>query len=414
MHLSLFHEQIREGELTFIDADGSRHRFGEGEPKATWMIRSPRTMGRILRNPALNLGETYLDQGWDVADGKLAELITILRSNLERTVLRRSPLSVAAGLLQSWNHARASLSNVSHHYDLDEALFRTFLDRNMHYSCAYHRDRDMSLESAQLAKCNHVAHKLLLAPGHRVLDIGSGWGSLALHLAEQNSVSVTGLTLSVEQLKVATAEAERRGLAGQVEFRLEDYRDHHGRYDRIVSVGMFEHVGRRYFGAYFERLKNLLHPGGIAVLHTIGANGRPGKTNPWIRRHVFPGGYIPGLSQIVSAVDRAGLGITDVEVLRRHYGLTLKEWNRRFQQRRAELVASRGERFCRLWEFYLVVCQTAFELGRLNVLQLQLVHGASAPIPLTRDYLYTSDDPAPGASPGSSLYSGSRTRSSGT
>jgi cyclopropane-fatty-acyl-phospholipid synthase len=388
--MKLFEDHIRHGELTIVEADGSRTQYGEGEPKATWIIRKPGTIREILTNPAMHLGETYINQGWDAADGKLAELLTILRSNVEREVSRRSLLGVWAEILKSWNHVHASLRNVSHHYDLDATLFRTFLDRNMHYSCAYYRDRDASLESAQLAKCNHIARKLLLEPGHRVLDIGSGWGSLAMHLAEHHDVHVTGLTLSVEQLKAAREEASRRGLSDRVEFRLEDYRAHYGRYDRVVSVGMFEHVGRANFRKYFERVYDFLREGGVALLHTIGSGGRPGQTNPWIRRHVFPGGYIPALSEIVPAVERSSLTVCDVEVWRQHYAFTLKEWNRRFQARRAEIAATKGERFSRMWEFYLVASQTSFELGRINVFQVQLQRGTS-PIPLTRDYLYRDE-----------------------
>jgi len=388
--LKLFEEHIRHGDLTIIEADGSRTHYGEGDPKATWIIRKPGTIRDILTNPAMKLGETYIDQAWDVADGKLVELLTILRSNVERELSRRSLLGIWAGMLKSWNHVHSSLSNVSHHYDLDATLFRTFLDRDMHYSCAYFRDRDSSLESAQLAKCNHIARKLLLEPGHRVLDIGSGWGSLAMHLAEHHSVHVTGLTLSVEQLKAAREEAARRGLADRVEFRLEDYREHYGRYDRVASVGMFEHVGRPNYRKYFSRMHGFLRDGGIALLHTIGASGRRGETNPWIRRHVFPGGYLPALSEILPASERSSLIVCDIEVWRQHYALTLKEWNRRFQTRRAEIAAVKGERFCRVWEFYLVASQTAFELGRINVFQVQLQRG-TAPIPLTRDYLYRDE-----------------------
>jgi cyclopropane-fatty-acyl-phospholipid synthase len=405
--MKLFEEHIKRGELTIVEADGTRSHYGEGEPKATWIIRKPGTIREILTNPAMNLGETYIDQAWDVADGKLVELLTILRSNIEREVSRHSWLGIWAGVLQSWNHARGSLSNVHRHYDLDATLFRSFLDREMHYSCAYFRDRDASLESAQLAKCNHIARKLLLEPGHRVLDIGSGWGSLAMHLAEHHNVHVTGLTLSVEQYKAAREEAERRGLSDRVEFRLEDYRQHFARYDRVVSVGMFEHVGRRNFRRYFSKVQDVLRDGGIALLHTIGGSARPGQTNVWIRRHVFPGGYIPALSEIVPAVERSGLTACDIEVWRQHYAFTLKEWNRRFQTRRAELAATKGEKFCRMWEFYLVASQTAFELGRLNVFQLQLQRGA-APIPLTRDYLYRNDETVP------ALYREARFESRGT
>jgi len=387
MVLDLFERFIRDGELTLVEASGASHRFGSGAPRVTWVMRKPDTLRRLLRHPALQLGETYMDEGWDVTHGSLADLLTILRTNLAARFRLHTPLARLAGLLQSWNNLTASIANVRHHYDLDEALFRAFLDRGMHYSCAYFRDPDMSLESAQLAKCNHIARKLLLERGQRVLDIGSGWGSLAMHLADTADVSVTGLTLSPEQLRVAVAEAARRGFGKRVEFLLQDYRRHRGQYDRVVSVGMFEHVGRRNFLRYFDQLARQLRPGGVALLHTIGSSRPPTPTNVWIRRHIFPGGYIPSLSELGGAIERAGLLLGDVEVLRPHYALTLKEWNRRFQSQRAHFAATKGERFCRMWEFYLVSSQTAFEYGDLVVFQLQLGQ-SDAPIPATRDYLY--------------------------
>jgi cyclopropane-fatty-acyl-phospholipid synthase len=393
MRLEELEKHVRHGELTLVEADGTRHRFGVGSPRATWVMRKPDAMRRILSNPALELGETYMDEGWDVADATLAELLMLLRNNFGDLIQRRSPFGELAARTQTWNALKASLSNVHRHYDLDEELFRAFLDRGMHYSCAYFRDADMSLESAQLAKCNHIARKLLLEPGQRVLDIGCGWGSLAMHLADSADVSVVGLTLSSEQLRVAQGEAIRRGLDDRVEFRLEDYREHKGRYDRIVSVGMFEHVGRRNFRRYFDRLVAQLRPGGSAVLHTIGSTRRPNSTNAWFRRHIFPGGFIPSLSNITASIERAQLHVGDIEILRPHYALTLKEWNRRFQTQRAHFAATKGERFCRMWEFYLVASQTAFEYGDLVVFQLQL-GGRDAPFPPTRDYLYArSADP---------------------
>jgi cyclopropane-fatty-acyl-phospholipid synthase len=387
MRLELFERFVKYGELTLVDVTGVRHRFGSGTPKATWLMRHPDTLQRILTNPALELGETYMDEGWDVADGSLTDLITILRGNMSDLVQRRTVFSEFAALVQTWNALKTSFNNVHRHYDLDEELFRAFLDRGMHYSCAYFRDADMSLESAQLAKCNHIARKLLLEPGHQILDIGCGWGGLALHLAETVGVSVVGLTLSSEQLRVARAEAERRGITDRVEFRLQDYRAHHGQYDRIVSVGMFEHVGRRNFRRYFEQLKQQLRPRGVALLHTIGSTRPPNSTNAWFRRHIFPGGHIPSLSTISAAIEHTGLKMGDLEILRPHYALTLKEWNRRFQIQRAHSAAKKGERFCRMWEFYLVTSQTAFEHGDLVVFQAQL-GGNDAPIPATRDYLY--------------------------
>lgn len=387
MHLELFERFVRVGELTLVEPSGAKHRFGDGTPKATWIMRNAQTMPKILKNPALQLGETYMEEGWDVADGTLADLLMILRNNLSAEVETKTPLAALTLLLHSWNNLASSIRNVQHHYDLDEELFRAFLDRGMHYSCAYFRDPDMSLESAQLAKCNHIAHKLLLAPGQRVLDIGSGWGSLAMHLAEKEDVSVTGLTLSVEQLRVAKAEAARRGLAERVVFHPQDYRDHHGQYDRIVSVGMFEHVGPRNFRRYFDQLARQLRPKGVGLVHTIGSTRPPSSANVWIRRHIFPGGHAPSLSAITAAVEHSGLILGDIEVLRPHYAWTLKEWNRRFQAQRAHFAATKGEQFCRMWEFYLVASQTAFEYGDLVVFQLQ-VGGRDAPIPATRDYLY--------------------------
>jgi cyclopropane-fatty-acyl-phospholipid synthase len=396
MRLELFERYVRRGELTLIEADGVTHKFGSGAPKVTWVMRKPDTLRRVVTNPALQLGETYMEEGWDVVDGSLADLITILRSNMGDLVQRRTVFSELAALVQTWNAMTASFANVHHHYDLDEDLFRAFLDRGMHYSCAYYRDPDISLESAQLAKCNHIARKLLLAPGQQVLDIGCGWGGLALHLAENAGNSVVGLTLSAEQLRVARAEAARRGLADRVEFRLQDYREHRGQYDRIVSVGMFEHVGRRNFRRYFDQLARQLRPGGIALLHTIGSTRPPNSTNAWFRRHIFPGGHIPSLSTVSAAIERSGLMVGDLEILRPHYALTLKEWNRRFQAQRAHFAATKGERFCRMWEFYLITSQTAFELGDLVVFQLQL-GGRDAPFPATRDYLYPGVEESIGA-----------------
>lgn len=397
MFAELLQKHVRHGTLTLVTPDGARQTFGDGNPKATWIVRKPRTMRKLLLNPGANLGETYMDEEWDVEDGELIDLLTILRRNIEPAVSDRRLVALTgplATLVGSWNTVRTSLRNVSHHYNLDEALFRAFLDRNMHYSCAYFRAPDMTLEAAQLAKSEHIRNKLRLAPGARVLDIGSGWGSLAMHLAEHADVDVTGLTLSSEQVRAATAEAERRGLSGRVEFRLEDYRRHRGQYDAIVSVGMFEHVGRRNFGRFFDQVRALLAPHGIALLHTIGITGSPLPTNPWIARHIFPGGYIPAASEVVGAIERSGLVLSDMEVWRRHYASTLREWNRRFQVSRETFRHSHGERFCRMWEFYLSVCATGFELGNLVVHQLQLAHRNDV-VPLTRDYLYNDEAQLP-------------------
>ena len=390
MNLRLLEKFIQQGRLTVIGHDGRERTFGEGEPSATWRLNGPSTFMRILRNPQLNLGETYMDGEWDVGEGTLHDLLTILRINLEPKVSGRRWLDPLRAVLRSWNGLAASRRNVSHHYDLDEPLFRACLDTDMHYSCAYFTDPQLSLEDAQAAKCRHIAAKLNLEPGQKVLDIGSGWGSLAMHLAEHHGVTVTGLTLSAEQLRVAQETARQRELQGRVEFRLEDYREHSGTYDRIVSVGMFEHVGKPHYAAFFNKVATSLTADGVALLHTIASKAPPEPVNPWIRRHIFPGGYIPSLSDIAPFVEQAGLTSADIEVLRVHYALTLNAWNERFQHHRQQFVEAKGERFCRMWEFYLVICQTAFEIGDLAVLQWQLTKDNQA-APLTRDYLYSSD-----------------------
>ena len=387
MYDRFIRENIKHGAFKLVYPNGDEQVFGDGPASVVWRINDTRVLSKIARNPLLNLGETYIEQGWDVEDGKLAQLLTILRTNFEDELVRRGSMAAYAAILQTWNNLHASMRNVSHHYDLDESLFRAFLDQDMHYSCAYFRTPEQTLEAAQSAKCEHIRKKLCLKPGQKVLDIGSGWGSLGLYLAEQEDVEVTGLTLSNEQLGVAKQQAIQRGLDKQVQFRLEDYRNHQGEYDAVVSVGMFEHVGLRNFDGYFNKVGNLLSKDGIAMIHTIGHMDRPAATNPWIRRHIFPGGYIPAISEISTAIERSPLVFADIEVWRQHYALTLKEWNRRFQAVRSEFARDKGERFCRIWEFYLLTCQTAFEVESLVVYQLQLsINNAS--VPTTRDYLY--------------------------
>ena len=389
MYDKFIRDNIKHGSFKLVHPNGDEQIYGSGQASVVWKINDARVLSKIVRNPLLNLGETYIEGGWDVEDGKLAELLTILRTNLEDGLVRRGATAAYAAILQSWNNIGASMRNVSHHYDLDASLFRAFLDQDMHYSCAYFRSPDQPLEEAQSAKCDHIRRKLCLKPGQKVLDIGSGWGSLGLYLADKEDVQVTGLTLSNEQLAVANKEAVRRGLDNQVQFRLEDYRNHHGKYDAVVSVGMFEHVGLRNFDGYFTKVAELLSREGVAMIHTIGHTDRPAATNPWIRRHIFPGGYIPAISEITTAIERSPLVFADIEVWRQHYALTLKEWNRRFQTVRSEFAREKGERFCRIWEFYLLACQTAFEVSSLVVYQLQLGLNNMS-VPTTRDYLYDS------------------------
>lgn len=382
-------KRVTNGTLHLHFPDGTVHTLGSGQPEATIEFRRRGTLRRILMWPGLQLGETYMRGEWNVPRNDLLPLFEIVLRNLGTGAY--SPLARAVRpvirTISEFNWPWRARRNISRHYDLDARLFRKFLDRDMQYSCAYFPRPGLSLEDAQTAKREHVARKLLLEPDAKVLDIGCGWGGMALHLAEHYGAKVVGLTLSSEQLEVAQQRARERGLAERVEFRLQDYRRHRGSYDAIVSVGMFEHVGRPQYQRFFDTVHKLLAPGGTTLLHTIGRSGPPAATNPWIRRHIFPGGYIPALSEMARPVEKSGLVMSDLEVLRLHYAETLKHWNQRFQATREEFSKELGEEFCRMWEFYLQISQAAFRWSDLVVLQLQL-NRSNDSVPMTRDYLY--------------------------
>ena len=275
---------------------------------------------------------------------------------------------------------------MAHHYDLSDTLYDMFLDNDRQYSCAYYMSENDSLEHAQHNKKRHLAAKLLLEPGHKVLDIGSGWGGLGLYLAQTAEADVTGVTLSAEQLKVAEDRAAKAGLSDRVRFRLQDYRDETLKYDRIVSVGMFEHVGVGHYREFFEKVHDLLTDDGVALLHTIGRTDGPAATNPWLAKYIFPGGYIPAMSEIIPAIERTGMCITDIEVLRLHYASTLRDWRRRFNANRDKIREVYEERFCRMWEYYLASSEAAFRYGGQVNFQIQLAKRQDA-VPLTRDYI---------------------------
>ncbi len=326
-----------------------------------------------------------------VEKGTIYDLLLIATRNLalqpQPLLLKlRSNFHKALRSVHRRNSERRAKRNVAHHYDLDGCLYDLFLDADRQYSCAYFEHPDQNIDEAQLAKKRHIAAKLLIAPGHRVLDIGSGWGGLALYLAQQCGAQVTGVTLSEEQLDIARKRAGQKGLASAVDFRLRDYRAIQGQFDRIVSVGMFEHVGVNYYDAFFSKAADLLADDGVMLLHSIGSIDGPTVTNPWVAKYIFPGGYLPALSEVLPAIERAGLIVTDIEILRLHYALTLKAWRERFVSRRAEAVAIYDERFCRMWEFYLAGFEAAFRHGGLMVFQIQLAKRLDA-VPLTRDYI---------------------------
>ena len=393
IYLRQLQKNIRHGRLDITLADGRTHSFGADGPRVGIVLHDDGALRRILRDTELMLGETYMDGAWDAVNGNLLGLFELSMLNFpeQRPEKRKRFVYLLQKLMARGNRIAHSYRNVAHHYDLDEWLFRHFLDEDMHYSCAYFYEPNISLEEAQRAKCRHVMNKLCLQPGQRVLDIGCGWGGLAFYLAEHADVKVTGLTLSREQLRVAESCARERGLEGRVEFRLQDYREHHGHYDRIASVGMFEHVGVRHYRDYFDQVRRLLVHDGIALLHTIGRSGPPGATNPWIEKYIFPGGYNPALSEVSRAIENSGLVSCDIEVLRLHYAKTLTLWHQRFHAHRVEVAQRMGERFCRMWEFYLASCEAAFRWRDLVVFQLQLTHRLDA-APITRAYLYRAGD----------------------
>ena len=383
---------IRIGRLSLIDAAGRRHAFEGGPgPAVSIRLHDPTLHWKLLANPRLCVPEAYMDGTLTVEEGSLYDFIDVLCANdaeLDESLPMR--LAMAGKRLvrrvYQYNPVPQARRNVAHHYDLSDQLYELFLDRDRQYSCAYFCSPNDDIDTAQQNKKRHIAAKLLLRPGQRVLDIGSGWGGLALYLAGESDVEVTGLTLSEEQLKVANRRAAAAGLADRVRFYLRDYREESGRYDRIVSVGMFEHVGVNQYPAYFRQLRELLTPDGVALLHSIGRMDGPGATNPWLRKYIFPGGYSPALSEVVPHAERARLWITDIEILRLHYAETLRAWRGRFEHHRDRIRALYDERFCRMWEMYLVGSELAFRRGGHLVFQMQLAKAVET-VPLTRDYM---------------------------
>lgn len=384
---------IKRGSLTVVAPDGKPRQFGDGSGRPVTVRLHDATAGyEIGLNPYLKLGEAYMDGRLTVdPPATIYEFLDLLTSNLGTKFA--GPVFEIYGALRRMkrrvdqhNPVGKAQKNVAHHYDLDGGIYDLFLDRDKQYSCAYFQHPGMTLEEAQLAKKRHIAAKLRIEPGMRVLDIGCGWGGMALTLAEETGAEVVGVTLSQEQLKVAQRRAEERGLSAQVEFRLQDYRTVKENFDRIVSVGMFEHVGVGHFAEYFRGVDHLLAPDGVALIHTIGRLDGPGATNPWIAKYIFPGGYIPALSEMSASVERSGMFMTDIEILRLHYAETLREWRRRFMERRDTAVRIYDERFCRMWEFYLAGSETSFRNEGMVVFQMQIAKKIDA-LPMTRDYM---------------------------
>jgi cyclopropane-fatty-acyl-phospholipid synthase len=365
---------------------GKTLRGGPGEPELTAVVEDNKTLLAIATNAELRLGEAYTAGTFRIEGGDIYDFLELTASQLARTPRPLKPGWKLRRALEQANGRGHAKANVHHHYDLTVDFYRLFLDDDLQYSCAYFETPEATLEQAQIAKKRRLIDKLVLSPGQRTLDIGCGWGGLGLSLAEAGS-QVTGVTLSTEQHRTANARAAERGLSDRADFRLQDYRDLTQPFDRIISVGMFEHVGVPNYQEYFDHIARLLTDGGVAVVHSIGRKSPPSRTQPWVRKHIFPGGYIPALSEVFPAIEQSGLWVTDMEILRLHYAETLRNWRERFLARRAEAVAMYDEAFCRTWEFYLASSEVAFrEVGHM-VFQLQLTKKQDA-VPLNRDYLY--------------------------
>ncbi|WP_397542909.1 class I SAM-dependent methyltransferase [Roseovarius salis] len=391
---------MREGDLRVTFADGSTCSYGDGSGDPVHVTLHDANLPRkIILSPDMAVGEAYMDARLTIENDDLYGFLTLAIRNIAQQgdPWFRRPLNWgrhAMRYLQQFNPASRARANVAHHYDLSRELYDLFLDKDRQYSCAYFRDPEMTLDEAQEAKKHHIAGKLLIEPGMRVLDIGCGWGGMGLTLARDYGAEVLGVTLSQEQHAIANQRAEDAGLADRCKFELMDYRDVTGQFDRIVSVGMFEHVGVPHYEEYFRNVRNLLRHDGIALIHTIGRSDPPGTTSPWILKYIFPGGYVPALSEAIAPVERQHLFATDIEVWRLHYAQTLQHWHDRFMANIDKARALYDDRFCRMWRYYLIACELTFRYNYQVVFQFQLTKEQDA-VPLTRDYLYRGDGTKP-------------------
>ena len=383
---------VRVGTLKVVDAGGKEHFFGGAPgPTVTMRLNDKSLYRKLFFNPELHAGEAYMDERMTFEDGDLRDFLTLFslnRLNIGSYPLQKVLRRVSRGLrrFQQANPIGKAQRNVAHHYDLGNDFYKLFLDEGMQYSCAYFQSDENTLEEAQRNKARLLAAKLNLKPGQKILDIGSGWGDMALYLAQMEDVSVVGCTLSQEQYELSNRKAEALGLSTRVRFELLDYRKLVERFDRIVSVGMFEHVGVQHYGEFFAKVNELLDDDGVMVLHSIGHMSPPGTASPWLRKYIFPGAYSPALSEVFDVVEQNSLWVTDLEFLRLHYAKTLDHWYRRFAANRAKVAAMYDERFCRMWEFYLISAEMMFRTGSQLVFHMQLARKRDA-APIVRDYI---------------------------
>lgn len=384
---------IKNGDLTVTDSAGTQFHFGDKTGTAVHIRFNNRKAERTLAfNPELKLGESFMDGEIDFLEGDIYALLQMVFENTGPTAAKEpwmrllTQMRILFRRFQQMNTIGRASNHIKSHYDLSSELYDLFLDSDKQYSCAYFDPANASLEEAQLAKKRHIAAKLLIEPGHKVLDIGCGWGGMGLYLARYLKANVTGVTLSEEQHIIANRRAVEEGLADQARFELKDYRQIDEKFDRLVSVGMFEHVGVGHFAEYFQHVARLMKPDGVFLLHAIGRADGPGATNPFIRKYIFPGGYIPALSEVLPHIEKAGLYVTDIEILRLHYAETLRAWREAFMANRDRAKALYDERFCRMWEFYLAASESAFRWQNMMVFHIQITHKQDV-VPLTRNYI---------------------------
>ena len=392
--ISFLNNLFKQDGFELIDSNSKKYVIGNPTKDKPIVIRflDQKLMQKLLINPDLYFGEAYMNGSLVIENGTLTDFLDLAFKNIGRgninsygAVIKK--IKGTFGYLTNLNKIIKSKENVAHHYDISEKLYDLFLDKNRQYSCAYFKNDSDTLEQAQSNKIHHIIKKLNIQPNQKVLDVGSGWGTLALAIAKETNASVTGITLSENQFEYSQNKAKEMNLSNQVDFKLIDYRQLNEKFDRIVSVGMFEHVGRNFYRTYFNKVFQLLNEKGIALIHTIGSSMPPRDPQPWIQKYIFPGGYTPSLSEISKPIEKSGLIISDIEVLRMHYAHTLRNWKERFLSKKDTVLDMFDEKFFRMWEFYLASCEMAFKWGDQVVFQLQLAKDNSS-VPNTRDYIY--------------------------
>jgi len=379
--------------LSIVDSNNNTRVFGKGKSNLRIRLTNKSIEKKLFRNPSLHFGEGYMNREILIEEGSIEQLIDLITLCYDDFIQHNSIYKIYENfsgyfkVFQQLNEIVKSKQNVAHHYDLKEDLYKLFLDKDMQYSCAYFHNENMSLDQAQIDKKNHIINKLQISENMKVLDIGCGWGGMAIEIAKQTGATVKGITLSENQFATASKRAQEEGLSEKLTFKLQDYRNENENYDRIVSVGMFEHVGIKYFREYLKKTYDLLKDTGVFLLHTIGQRGVPTATSPWIRKYIFPGGYIPSLSDIIHETEKLNINITDIEILRLHYAHTLTHWYKNIQKNKDQIIKMFDDRFYRMWEFYLLASKYSFvNMGNV-VFQIQIAKNIDN-LPLTRNYMY--------------------------